>query len=488
MFVFRVLNTVPYSNQAGAKDIVASVHSFFTSNLLVGLAVLLSYKQFGGKPIECMVPTDFTSAWVQYAENYCWAQETYYVPFSDPVLAARNGESATQKISYYQWMPFFFLFEAACFKLPCLIWKYFSSQSGMRVGEILRLASDDHNTVPEVKKANIASLCFHLQGALRFQKRLKKKSLVPHKVLRFLNIKYSTYYVVFIYFVAKFAFLLNVGLQSKLLNSYMLSNGDMESGLTNYGFDIWYSLLQGNTTWKTSGLFPRVTLCDFEVREMGNIQKHTVQCVLLLNVFTEKIFIILWAWYLILAAFTTCNLFSWAFIIFSETSKEHFIINHLEMCEAPFDRSNAENQKHVDCFIDFYLGLDGILLLQLIAQHADVVFTTELIGALWQSHYAVEEQRKMLKQVQSILPKTSVADGKKSEATTPDGPRIRNPRASIPGPALKRTTSFDDAELCAPKKFDDSSDEDSSKKSSTHQTTPEHKGSKKSSIKSKKIT
>ncbi|KAK6011032.1 S25 ribosomal protein, partial [Ostertagia ostertagi] len=71
MFVFRVLNAVPYSNEQGAKDVIASLHSFLTCNLLVGLAVLVSWKQFGGKPIECMVPTDFTSAWVQVSIIFC---------------------------------------------------------------------------------------------------------------------------------------------------------------------------------------------------------------------------------------------------------------------------------------------------------------------------------------------------------------------------------------------------------------------------------
>ncbi|KAK6028995.1 S25 ribosomal protein, partial [Ostertagia ostertagi] len=401
MFVFRVLNAVPYSNEQGAKDVIASLHSFLTCNLLVGLAVLVSWKQFGGKPIECMVPTDFTSAWVQYAENYCWSHDTYFLPFSTP--AARTHDNSTRseaRISYYQWMPFFLLFEAACFRLPCFIWKYFASQSGMRVGEILRLTTDEHNTVPEIRNENIEALRIHLQGALRFQKRLKMKNLSPHKILRCLNIKYSTYYVTLIYFIAKFAFFLNVGLQTKLLNEYLLPHANSSQ----FGFDVWQTLWSGNSSWKENGLFPRVTLCDFEVREMGNIQTHTVQCVLLINIFTEKIFILLWAWYVFLATLTIGNLFSWMFAMFSETSKEHFIINHLEMCEAPFDKENATNREHVVCFIDKYLGLDGVFLLRLIAQHADVVFITELIGALWRSHYEIEEQRRALKKMNRVLP------------------------------------------------------------------------------------
>lgn len=98
----------------------------------------------------------------------------------------------------------------------------------MRVGELLRIVTDDANTVPEVKKANIEALCIHLQGALRFHKRLKKvrleesinpqRHLVPHKIFRCLNVKYSTYYVTFIYLLAKFAFIVNVGLQGNFLN------------------------------------------------------------------------------------------------------------------------------------------------------------------------------------------------------------------------------------------------------------------------------
>lgn len=44
----------------------------------------------------------------------------------------------------------------------------------MKVGEVLRLATNESNTDPMARKDNIRSLCVHLKGALRFHDRLKK--------------------------------------------------------------------------------------------------------------------------------------------------------------------------------------------------------------------------------------------------------------------------------------------------------------------------
>ena len=51
-------------------------------------------------------------------------------------------------------------------------------------------------------------------------------------------------------------------LQSKLIVSYLLPRDKVPERL---GFDVWKSFFVGNETWMDNGLFPRVTLCDFEV-------------------------------------------------------------------------------------------------------------------------------------------------------------------------------------------------------------------------------
>ncbi|MCP9265403.1 Innexin [Dirofilaria immitis] len=389
-FVFHILHSVPYSNKPIVKDVIASLHSYFTCNLLIAFSVIISFKQFGGRPMECMLPMGFSGAWEQYAENFCWAQDTYFVPPKVFVEDVSVEERRERRISYYQWMPFFCCFKQHVSRHRRLYGNILpDSQSdnivdfhpilGMKLGQILRLASDPANSSLEVKKETLKRYVY-----------ICKKKLVPHKICRFLNLKYANYYVTTIYMLAKLAFLANAVFQISLMTRYLLPEFKND-----YGLESWVNLIwprNGTSSWHHSGIFPLVTLCDFEVREMGNIQTHTVQCVLVVNLFTEKIFILLWAWFMVLAALTSLSVFNWIYLLTENCSKEHFILNHLEMSGTSFNKRDPQNKEHVNRFLHKYLGTDGIFVLRMVANHADVVFATELIASLWRSHYVFEEK------------------------------------------------------------------------------------------------
>ena len=56
-------------------------------------------------------------------------------------------------------------------------------------------------------------------------------------------------------------------------------------------------------------LFPRTAACDFNHYGMPGLpQNHNLICVLAPNALSEKIFVILWFWYLLLALITSLNL------------------------------------------------------------------------------------------------------------------------------------------------------------------------------------
>lgn len=94
-------------------------------------------------------------------------------------------------------------------------------------------------------------------------------------------------YVSTLYLGIKLLYLCNVFGQFVLLNSFI-----------GRGYNLWgWTALQSLWTgagWSDSPVFPRVSLCDFRVRRLANMHRYTVQCVLMINMFNEKIYLFIW--------------------------------------------------------------------------------------------------------------------------------------------------------------------------------------------------
>lgn len=64
-FLISVLTGFKYLERRTDDDVIDKLHHSLTTNILIGLSILVSWKQFGGKPIECMTPDQFPSPWEQ---------------------------------------------------------------------------------------------------------------------------------------------------------------------------------------------------------------------------------------------------------------------------------------------------------------------------------------------------------------------------------------------------------------------------------------
>ncbi|VDO49971.1 unnamed protein product [Onchocerca flexuosa] len=72
-------------------------------------------------------------------------------------------------------------------------------------------------------------------------------------------------------------------------------------------------------------------MCDFDVRVLGNKHRHTVQCVLMINMFNEKIYLFLWWWILLVIVSTIGSLIYWYCMCFSENQQYSFIAQYLRV-------------------------------------------------------------------------------------------------------------------------------------------------------------
>lgn len=188
--------------------------------------------------------------------------------------------------------------------------------------------------------------------------------------------RYGNHFITSSIFV-KFLYFSNAFIQYFALNAFL---GD---DFATWGFQIVTGLADENPDYmRASPRFPRVTLCDFQIRQMMNVQRWTVQCVLPINLFNSKIFLFIWFWLVFLCVTSLMSLCTNFYATMFPMKRVEFIRKYLILRRVISIRGESE-RRLVNRFVMSYLKFDGVYVLRVAAHNATDILTGQIIENLY---------------------------------------------------------------------------------------------------------
>ena len=134
--------------------------------------------------------------------------------------------------------------------------------------------------------------------------------------------------------------------------------------------------------WLSENVFPRMAICDFRLRQLSNVQVHSVQCVLPINIFLEKMYLALWFFITLLAIINVYSFISWTIDLLSARKMRHFLDKFAHVITPGKTPKNSEIRLF-NSLARSYLKSDGIFLVKIIAANTTDLLAADLLRQIW---------------------------------------------------------------------------------------------------------
>jgi len=341
-------------DKAKIDNFPSRLHYKFTSGFLFMSTAILGLNDMFGKDIQCHSqekPAD------KAVNQYCWISGTFTVPGrQDPGTGLAvgadggecslgngvemlwdgagfitygkgdGGEPCKQTINYYQWVPYMLVLQGLLFMLPHRLWKYLEEGKMKCIAEGVTTGNNGDSSARQTIINNIAKFIAKqnkTKGHVKYA-----ASFMICQVLSLLNVLFNV-------------FLLDVFFQGKFLD---------------FGARWIKSLMIKETSHSVLlDVFPRMTVCDWHQRGTGGHHETTqYMCILATNIATEKIFIFLWFWFIVLFLITLGAICYYSILFYSRdiTWRDHFLsIAVNDTKEFQEAKSDSERTKEEMCHI-----------------------------------------------------------------------------------------------------------------------------------------
>lgn len=341
------------------SDSVDHLNYYCTSLLLAFAALAISAKQYFGSPIQCWVPNEFRGGWEKYAEDYCFIQNSYYVPFEEQIPEELHGRR--DQLSYYRWVPIVLALQALMFFAPNFFWNMLYKQTAVQPRGIVKEAQKCSRLCGSQRESEVRNLAEYICDTV--------STFSPRKNFEKREIHQSGGNLALLYLCTKLFYVVNIIAQLYMMNHFL--GGDY----LYWGYETMKHVATGKE-WTESPIFPRVIMCDFQVRRLANIQRHTVQCVIMMNMINEKLYLFLWFWFIFVGICTVLNFFYYLFVMGIPQLRARLILWNISN---EYIKMIGLSKNELFCFVHSFLHPDGVLLLKFVNEHVSGRIARELI-------------------------------------------------------------------------------------------------------------
>lgn len=288
-------------------------------------------------------------------------------------------------IGYYQWVPLILLCQALFFYLPRLTWKLLISPIALDLaGVTATLSTTRYVSGLDAREDSLRQSAKHVDSYLSPSSPVTKATRNGCECAKRCYKLMSKYgwcvygkksgnYLTAAYVAVKLLYLLNIVGQLFALNYFLTSSFHM------FGFEALSKLIAtGETSF--SEKFPLKTLCDFSIRDVGTGRRHTVECVMPLNLFNEKIYLFIWFWYVFILILTALNLFRWLGRLAPPSFHLRLIRQHLRAAGC----DTLGSKVFVKRFVHDYLRRDGLFVVHMITDNTNQLVASGFVRVLWE--------------------------------------------------------------------------------------------------------
>jgi len=330
----------PKSSKTNVSNLTFDLHRM-TAVLLLACSILTTSKQFFGDPIHCSTEGKIS---VSMFQSYCFMAGTFTVGRSGnssiveahPGVGQSGGALDNMFHSYYQWVCIILVFQAAFAYFPYHLWKL---AEGGRVSRLLVKLSNDLITETSVAE--------QVTGVGKF--------LRTHRGW----FNGCSARLLLCQMLCVVATLTQLYLMDTFLNGNFLHLG---SELTNLS----------TLSAALELVFPKVVKCSMNhFGPSGNLMPQHGLCTLPVNVINEKIYLVLWVWFILLAISSLLH-FAYSFFNYLLPTLRQFRLR--VFCPS----------LHPALFRSLFRSLSygDIVLLRLIAKNCDTAQFTALLSNL----------------------------------------------------------------------------------------------------------